>query len=292
MTLRLEGQIIGDWIAELNGVCERILTAGRKVTLDLGDVSLIDRSGLALLASLSQRGVALVRCSPFQEAQLRSASSPQPYPTHYPRMDRLQTLPGASSELALRVDPDRWVDDHGDCLYRYALIRVRKQEVAEDLVQETLLAAMRQADKFSGRSSERTWLCGILKNKIRDYFRRLGRETNFADLEFFSDESSDRFDGEHYWIHERGPANWKPEGEEAVKRAEFWEAVQACLDRLPPRVAQVFIMREMDDIPSKEVCEMLNISQANLWVMLHRARMALRQDLEKTFFESNGGTKL
>ena len=152
--------------------------------------------------------------------------------------------------------------------------------------------AVRQADKFSGRSSERSWLCGILKNKIRDYFRRLGRETNFSDLEFFNDESSDRFDGEHYWIHERGPANWKHEGEEAVKRAEFWEAVQACLDRLQPRVAQVFIMREMDDIPSKEVCEMLNISQANLWVMLHRARMALRQDLEKTFFGSNGGTKL
>ena len=83
VTLRLEGQIVGAWTSELNGVCERMLTAGRKVTLDLGDVSLIDRPGLvALLASLSQRGVALVRCSPFQEAQLRLASSPQPHPTH------------------------------------------------------------------------------------------------------------------------------------------------------------------------------------------------------------------
>ena len=68
--------------------------------------------------------------------------------------------------------------------------------------------------------------------------------------------------------------------------------MQACLDRLPPRVAQVFMMREMDDVPSKEVCEMLNISEANLWVMLHRARMALREDLEVNFFEGNGGTKL
>ena len=82
VTLRLEGQIIGDWISELNGVCEQMLTAGRKVTLDLGDVCLIDRPGLALLASLSQRGVALVRCSPFQEAQLRLASSPEPHPRH------------------------------------------------------------------------------------------------------------------------------------------------------------------------------------------------------------------
>ena len=82
VTLRLEGQIIGDWISELNGVCERMLTAGRKVTLDLCDVTLIDRPGFALLASLSERGVALVRCSPFQEAQLRLASSPQPPSTH------------------------------------------------------------------------------------------------------------------------------------------------------------------------------------------------------------------
>ena len=82
VTLRLEGQIIGDWISELNGVCERMLTAGRKVTLDLCDVTLIDRPGLALLASLSQRGVALARCSPFQEAQLRLASSAQPHSTH------------------------------------------------------------------------------------------------------------------------------------------------------------------------------------------------------------------
>ena len=78
VTLRLEGQIVGAWISELDGACERMLTAGRKVTLDLGDVSLIDRPGLTLLASLSQHAVALVRCSPFQEEQLRLASSPQP----------------------------------------------------------------------------------------------------------------------------------------------------------------------------------------------------------------------
>ena len=82
VTLRLEGQIVGAWISELGGACERMLAADRKVTLDLGDVSLIDRPGLTLLASLSQRSVALVRCSPFQEEQLRLASSPQPDTTH------------------------------------------------------------------------------------------------------------------------------------------------------------------------------------------------------------------
>src|ERR1700759_4058835 len=98
-------------------------------------------------------------------------------------MNRLETLPPISSDLTPgQADPERWVDDHGDCLYRYALIRVRDREVAQDLVQETLLAAIRQVDKFKGRSSERTWLCSILKNKISDRFRKLGRETNFTDL--------------------------------------------------------------------------------------------------------------
>lgn len=201
-------------------------------------------------------------------------------------------ISAASSPPAPPADPERWVDEHGDCLYRYALTRVRREEIAEDLVQETLLVAVRTHERFAGRSSERSWLVGILKNKICDHFRKLGRETNFTDLEFFSDEHSDRFDSENYWIHERGPSEWKPEGEEALKRAEFWQALQGCLGKLPERVAQVFMMREMDDVPGKEVCETLNITEANLWVMLHRARMALRQCLEINFFDGEGGTKL
>src|SRR3954463_2411034 len=118
-------------------------------------------------------------------------------------------------------DPERWVEAHGDCLFRYALMRVRRPEVAEDLVQETLLAAVRTHERFSGRSSERSWLIGILKNKVCDFFRKAGRETSFTDLDFFSDEHADRFDADEFWIHERGPAEWKPEGEEVLRRAEF-----------------------------------------------------------------------
>ena len=208
-------------------------------------------------------------------------------------MKPIEESPSAPSPTATsRANPEGWVDDHGDCLYRYALTRVRLEEVAEDLVQETLLAAVRTQEKFGGRSTERSWLVGILKNKISDHFRKLGREMNFTDLEFFSDEHSDKFDGEHYWIHERGPADWKPEGEEAMKRAEFWQALQGCLGKVPARVAQVFMLREMDDMPSKEVCATLQISEGNLWVMLHRARMALRQCLEASYFNGRGGVNL
>jgi RNA polymerase sigma-70 factor (TIGR02943 family) len=188
--------------------------------------------------------------------------------------------------------PERWVDEHGDCLFRYALTRVRNESLAEDLVQETLLAAVRAQERFAGRSAERSWLVGILKNKICDHFRKMGRETSFTDLEFFKDEHSDRFDAEDYWINERGPAEWKPEGEEALRRAEFWRALQSCLRKLPAPTAQAFLLREMDDIPGKEICAMLNISESNLWVMLHRARMALRQCLETNFFEDEGRPQL
>src|SRR5437773_12048914 len=105
--------------------------------------------------------------------------------------------------------PVGW-DDHGECLYRYALVRVRKPEVAEDLVQETFLAAVRGYEKFGGRSSERNWLVGILKNKIVDHFRKLGRETSFTDMDFLSDEFSGRFVSVRFWNHDHGRMNGNP----------------------------------------------------------------------------------
>jgi len=184
------------------------------------------------------------------------------------------------------TDPERWVDEHGDVLYRYALVRVRKPEIAQDLVQETLLAAIRSYEKFAGQSSVRSWLCGILKHKLGDYFRKLGRETSFTDLEFLADECAEKFVPEGYWIHMNGPKEWKPEVDEVMHRDEFWKVMQECLGRLPDRVATVFMMREMDEIESKEICATLSISDSNLWVMLHRARMALRECLAANWFEN------
>jgi RNA polymerase sigma-70 factor (ECF subfamily) len=187
-------------------------------------------------------------------------------------------------ESSRRVNPDSWVDQHGDCLYRYALIRVRHPEVAEDLVQETLFAAFRTSANFRGTSSERSWLCGILKNKICDYFRKLAHEVSFTDLEFLEDEMSHKF-VDQCWNHELGPAQWKPEPEAALDRKEFWGTFRSCLDKLPERVASVFALREIEGMETAQICEVLRISQNNLWVMLHRARMALRECLELNWFE-------
>jgi RNA polymerase sigma-70 factor (ECF subfamily) len=181
------------------------------------------------------------------------------------------------------VNPERWVEDYGNYLYAFALMRVRDPVKAEDFVQETFLAALKA--NFAGKSSEKSWLVGILKNKIFDYYRKIGRETSFTDLQFYRDEEAKSFQqgGNNSWVEEFGPKEWLEPGAD-LDRAEFWAVFQQCAGKLPKAVAQVFIMREVDDVDSPAICEALNISPNNLWVMLHRARMALRKCLEINWF--------
>src|SRR5262249_10903950 len=117
----------------------------------------------------------------------------------------------AISNLDIQTAAARWVDDHGERLYRFALMRVRKPEVVQDLVQETLLACGHGYAKFSGRSCQRSWVVGIVKNKSVDYFRKHGRETSFTVIEFLYDEFSEKFVSIGFWNHDLGPHEWKPE---------------------------------------------------------------------------------
>jgi len=184
-------------------------------------------------------------------------------------------------------DPERWVELYGDYLFKYALIRLRDAARAEDAVQETFLAALKGGQTFAGRSQEKSWLIGILKNKVYDHFRKAGRETSFTDMAFYADEESDRFvaDGarEGSWIHELGPLEWPKLGE-SLDNEQFWQTYRDCSNKLPKNVAAVFNLRELDGVESKEICALLSISESNLWVMLHRARMALRRCLETNWF--------
>ena len=205
------------------------------------------------------------------------------------------SLESAPSPTSGKVsDPERWVEEHGDYLFKYALSRLRDTAQAEDLVQEAFLAALKGAAGFQGRSAERSWLVGILKNKIYDHFRRASRETSFADMEFYSDEERDRFisDGpfKDGWIHEAGPQEWSDPGASLDNEA-FWKAYRDCSNKLPKNVRTVFHLREVDDVESKDICAMLNITDNNLWVMLHRARMALRRCLESNWFEKQKGAE-
>src|SRR5271169_1519345 len=133
---------------------------------------------------------------------------------------RIPESEGAKPAVTTGADPERWVEEHGDCLYRYALLRVRRPEIAEDLVQETFFVAVRASGNFRGKSSERSWLCGILKNKICDYFRKLGRETCFSELGFLDDVRPQKFVRQGFWNHGAGPRPGKPETGVVMHRTE------------------------------------------------------------------------
>ncbi len=190
------------------------------------------------------------------------------------------------------LDPERWVDDHGDYLYHYALSRLRDPVQAEDFVQESLLAALKNYKRFEGRSTERSWLTGILKNKILDHFRKAGRETSFTDLEFYRDEEEQTFENQAFpdhWNSAAAPTEWNAAGA-TLDKEEFWRVFHECSGHLPDRIARVFLLREVDGMPSAEICSTLNITDSNLWVMLHRARMALRRCMEVNWFGLSDGT--
>jgi RNA polymerase sigma-70 factor, ECF subfamily len=184
-------------------------------------------------------------------------------------------------------DPERWVELHGDYLFRFAMMRLRDVTKAEDAVQETFLAALKGGKNFAGRSAEKSWLVGILKNKISDYYRKASRETSFTDMEFYADEESDRFvpDGpfKDGWLHDGAPQEWSSPGA-SLDSEVFWRTYRDCSNKLPKNVGTVFTLREVDGIESREICALLNISESNLWVMLHRARMALRRCMEMNWF--------
>jgi RNA polymerase sigma-70 factor (TIGR02943 family) len=176
-----------------------------------------------------------------------------------------------------------WLGDHGDTLYRYALRRVRDPDVAEDLVQDTLLAALAARNSFAGGSSERTWLIGILKHKLVDHLRKSIRRQPSGELE--SEDRLDPFDKNGHWkVRVR---RWQCDPRETAENAEFQKVLASCLSKLPPRTAQVFWLHEAESMSSKDLCKELELSPTNLWTMLHRARVGLQRCLSANWFESD-----
>lgn len=200
--------------------------------------------------------------------------------------DRMDNTPIPTVEW--NIDPAAWVDDHGDYLFRYALVRLRDEVRAEDVVQETLLAALQHLSSYSGRSTERTWLTAILKHKIVDQIRKSCKEVPFepadTDLSEFDPlfERPDEFQG--HWSDTLSPRIWNRSPEDAVQQDEFFGVLQRCMGKLPERVAHVFTLREMNELDTEEICSLLELSTSNFWVMMHRARMSLRRCIEINWF--------
>jgi RNA polymerase sigma-70 factor (ECF subfamily) len=162
-------------------------------------------------------------------------------------------------------------------LVRYASLQLRDRNAAEDAVQETLVAALAGEAGFGGRSNLRTWLTGILKHKIIDTIRKGGRETPIE-----SDEALEAlFDANGHWP--TFPAAWD-DPDRSLEQKQFFVALELCLQGLPEKTARAFMMREHMGLETDEICKELGVTSTHVWVLLYRARMALRKCLEMNWF--------
>ena len=179
-------------------------------------------------------------------------------------------------------DPAAWLTEHGDYLYRYALLQLRDKTAAEDAVQDTLLAALSAWARFSGQSTVRTWLTGILKHKILDIFRKRAKDPQYSptsadpEAELASLEQA-LFKANGHW--DNRPGDWS-DPETSLDQKRFWTEFIACLEKLTPTHARVFHLRELAGLSTENICKELNITSTNCWVMLYRARLGLQQCLE------------
>jgi len=189
--------------------------------------------------------------------------------------DKASFIASASSS------PEQWVDLYGDYLFRYALARVANVETAEDVVQETMMAAIQSYARFQGKSSIKTWLVAILKRKIVDYYRRKGNHQETDDIEAVASKVDGLFDEGGHWRSQ--PGEWAGNPGLVYEQKEFMNVLYKCLAHLPKRLAEIFMLREFEDIDTKTICEQMGISESNSWVMLYRARMQLRGCLEENW---------
>lgn len=171
------------------------------------------------------------------------------------------------------------VSDHGDDLYRFALLRVGQREIAEDLVQETFLTAFTKIDTYREDGPIQGWLRKILKNKIIDLVRsRAYREAPAESIDFFSD-----------WGIWKEPLSkwcqWQESPQDTLERKKFFEVMNACLAKLPLKQRMIIGLKAFDGLGSKEICKELEITSSNEWVLTHRARLGLRECLEKNWYK-------
>jgi len=168
-------------------------------------------------------------------------------------------------------------------LLRFAKLQLRNDHWAEDAVSETFIAVLEKPDAFSGHSSLKTYVIGVLKHKIIDHLRASKREVQVERDEDGSDEKAfdDLFLADGHF--REAPQDWG-DPRAMLERTEFFEILQVCIERLPPSIGRIFMMREWLELETDEICKELAISSSNCWVMLYRARMRLRECLELNWF--------
>ncbi len=184
------------------------------------------------------------------------------------------------------IDCNQWVDRYGNAMFRYTLLRVRDETHDEEVVQNTFLAALQSKHSIAGLSSEKTWLFGILKHKILDHFREVKKNRTYElQLDVDQDPCDQDFDGKGHW--QTLPVRWEFNPEKSAENQQLSQILLKCLKTLSEKFQDLFVLREIEGLSSKEICRELDITPNNLWVMLHRTRNQMKKCMEVHWLEKN-----
>lgn len=171
-------------------------------------------------------------------------------------------------------------------MLRFATLQLGDEQLAEDAVQEALIGALKNAAAFRGQAALKTWVFAILKNKIADTLRqkkRLGEASALMQERDGEENLDELFNARGMWEPDERPAAWG-NPQESLHQAQFWKVFEVCLTGLPGHQARVFMMREYIGLESDEICSTVGISTSNLNVLMHRARLRLRECLENHWY--------
>ncbi len=201
--------------------------------------------------------------------------------------DRLTPERKKIDEGGVKLTDEAFIAELRKKMLKFAMLQLSDPHLAEDAVQEALIAALKNADSFHRRSALKTWVFAILKNKIADVLRQKTRRSEVSQLstDVEGDDSLDKlFNARGFWQADEKPVTWS-EPMESVQNGHFWLVFEACLEHLPESQARLFMMREFIQLDTAEICETLKISTSNLHVMLYRSRLRLRECLENNWFK-------
>ncbi len=179
------------------------------------------------------------------------------------------------------INPNKWIDLYSDYLFNYTISRISDREIAQDLVQDTFLAGLKSMKNFKGEASERTWLVSILKRKIIDHYRKINSKKGKAEVRMSYNSDSET---EGDWLEERVADPFDRTAEDRIENTELGLAIHDCLGKLPTKQANVFKMKTLLGYETEAICNELDITASNLWVIIHRARTAMADCMEKNWF--------
>ncbi len=177
---------------------------------------------------------------------------------------------------------NNWIEKYTEEMLSWTMYKISDTETAKDIVQDTFLAVLKNMDTFKEESNPKTWIFSILKNKITDYYRKKYKDpqkTDFENINTYFKENGE-------WITEKRPMDWHEEDKNLLDDTDFQKILNQCIDNLPSKWNALVKMKFLDEKETENICQELEISTTNMWQMMHRAKLKLRQCLEINWFKN------